>query len=183
MLIAYKGISQNKSLTNISQISIIDTALANNIHYVIKKETDTNVSGSLFKEGYGYICVYLQKFSYGDTIREYRITPRLSDIKERAPDKFYPDYYTYLDKRLVLIFVNAINEFADRKFSKKSKNNVRKLIDNTLEPTKTVVFHNVNGKKRVKDKHFRPDYFKSDQGITLIILKNHRTVRIPDMIF
>ena len=178
IICSYKGVAQSKQLATITQVEITDTTLKNNIRFVLEKYQKNN---AFFKKGYGYVNIFLQSFSQGDTLRRYNISPSLVGIKHRQPDRYYPDYYSYINNKLILIHIDALDDFLDRKLSEKDKKRIRKLVDNTLEPTRTIVLPHVG--KRVKDKHFRPDYFLLDGGLNVFVLKGDKTILAPEYNF
>jgi hypothetical protein len=162
---------QEKPYTDISYLKLTDSALINGINKVVSQE-ENNPDDSLFKKGFGYIRVSVKQYPKNDTVIVYYIAPELSTIKKSSLEQAYPDYYSFVNRRLVLITINALDAFTSREFSEKSKKNIRDLVDKCLEKTQKITFYDENNKKAFTDKYFRPDYLLFGSGKELYIFKN-----------
>jgi hypothetical protein len=166
---------QEKRYTDISYLKISDSALIDGINKVVNQEVN-NPDDSLFKKGFGYIRVSVIQYPKNDTVIVYYIAPELSAITKKSIEQVYPDYYSFVNGRLVLITMRALDVFASREFSEKSKKNIRELVDKCLEKTQKVTFYDENNKKAFTDKHFRTDYLLFGGGMELYIFKNKPAV-------
>ncbi|MES2426050.1 MAG: hypothetical protein V4560_03720 [Bacteroidota bacterium] len=166
---------QEKRYTDISYLKISDSALIDGINKVVNQEVN-NPDDSLFKKGFGYIRVSVIQYPKNDTVIVYYIAPELSAITKKSIEQVYPDYYSFVNGRLVLITMRALDVFASREFSEKSKKNIRELVDKCLEKTQKVTFYDENNKKAFTDKHFRTDYLLFGSGKELYIFKNKPAV-------
>jgi len=161
-----------KEYTDISYIKLTDTILIENINKEINEQLNTVDSGRLLKKGVmGYIDVYVNEFPQKDTIIHYSILPSLYPINETAADSRYPEYYTYVNDRLVVIYLKVLNQFTERVYSEKSKKHIRKLIDNVVDKPHKSTFYDMNGKKLYTNKKNRIDY-NFVGALSIYILKN-----------
>ena len=95
----------------------------------------------------------------------------MANISEDDPATVFPLYYTNIDGRPILIYLNTIRSLSNTEISKKSKRLISKMIQPFLEKTKDVQAYDENGKKVFRDKHFRIDYFKFFGGKDFYMVK------------
>lgn len=179
LFLTQKGFCQSKSgNAEITYLHIKDSLLISSIQKLVKQVETTD---TLYRKGYGYITLQVKEYSQKDTLIDYSINPSLLSIREDSIDQLYPDHYTYVNNRLVLIHINVLNQLAVRKYTEKSKSEIRKLVNSTLEKTRKVTFYDVNEKKAFTDKHFRVDYLLRNYAIHLYILKNKPAVIFKEL--
>ena len=93
---------------------------------------------------------------------------------------FYPDFYSFVDGRLVFIKIHILNDMIWRALTEKSMRKLRKIQNRFLEKTKRMTTYDMEGKKIFTDKHFRIDYFKPHGG-KYIYIYNDQTYEVkPD---
>ncbi len=135
-------------IADIKYIGIKNTILKQEIQKYIR-ELDS--SYSVFKKGFGYIVVQDIEFnssttyigrtweeSKKDTIAKFTLIPGsyLLKLKPVFFDSFcancFPPFYSFIDGRLVLIEDPDLNWINDRKYTRRSKENLVKLVRSTL---------------------------------------------------
>jgi hypothetical protein len=94
-----------------------------------------NVNDILFKKGLGYIDATLIKYPDKDTIAVYYVSPQLHGYTNESIDWSYPDFYSYINNRLVLISVIRYIPSQSEDI-RKSKKFLRGLVDKCLEKKK-----------------------------------------------
>jgi hypothetical protein len=177
---------------HIQEVSLKDTILINEIRKIIGEETEQR---EMFKKGLGYIVVfsnacehlYRQIMDFKNIDQCYYVTVDYTGLK-RVNSKntkaylLYPDFYSFIDRRLVFIKFNTLNTMISRTFTKKSMRKLRKIQDDYLEKEKRVVFYDMNKKKAFTDKHFRIDYRTIHGGKYIYIYrdKSYAVKRDPD---
>ena len=162
---------QKAAKRDIQYLSIKDSVLLRNISLLADRMDTTNVNNNLKKE-YGYIELFIDEFSKGDTIVGYYFTPQYTAIDKKKKDKVFPDFYSFVNNRLVIIDVDALNVISDKMFSNKSKRKLLALMDKCFEKPHKVIFHNMDGTVSFIDKHFRRNWFPLGAGEYIYILKN-----------
>ncbi len=172
--------SQNKTPYKIQYLDLKDKFVIKEIEKLIKDEINSNDTSQFFKKGLGYIKLNIYNYSDRDTIIKYYLTPSLEGLKKEDTDNKYPLFYTYVSKRIVLIYLNVLLEFADYKLAEKSKRRIRKKIEPFLEKTRKMTFYDIEGKKTFTDKNFRIDYIKFHAGRYIYILKDKPPIVINE---
>jgi len=169
-----KGNCQSKRLdTKISYLGLKDPILTENIKNLISREVNADTSkNNLFRKGLGYIYLEIKQHVNSDTVRQYYISPQLLSIKEDAADELYPDFYSYINNRLVVIRLQGLDGFTYRNLNSKTKRDFRKLVDRYLEKTQKRTFYDMNNKKVFTDKNYRLEHFKFHAGIYIYIFNN-----------
>lgn len=152
-------------------MSLTDTALVSTINRVISDQANSKDTANIFKKGLGYIIVHVTKYRVKDTLRAYYIAPDGFGIKENSSNNVYPDYYSFVNNKLVLVTIDVMREISSRQFSEESKKNIRTLVENCLKKSERAVFYDENGKIAFIDPNFRVDYIFFDV-YNLYILKN-----------
>lgn len=147
-----------KGQSSISYISLTDSTLINTINKVVDAATNVESTDNLFRKGFGYISVHVTKYTQKDTLRVYSIAPSLFSIREESSNNLYPDYYSIINNRLVVIYLDGLRQFANMEYSDKAKQQIRSIVNGTLEKTKKVTFCDNNEKESFTDKHFRIDH-------------------------
>ena len=180
--VSMKGACQSKRMgTKISYLELKDSTLVENIKRIINKEVNSDTSkNNMFRKGLGYILLEVKQHFNSDTLRQYYIDPQLLSFKDDTDDRLYPDYFSFVDNRLVIIHLQVLDEFTKRYLTAKTKSNFRKLINSYLGKTKKMTFYDVDNKKAFTDKNFRIDYFKFDSGVMIYILKNGSALVIDE---
>ena len=160
-----------KQYTEISYINLKDSILINTIKRVISDQVASTDTSNLFKKGLGYIEVTVTKYTHKDTLRSYGIIPSGYGIKKESSEMVYPDYYSFIDNKLILINLGITSDISLKQFSESSKEHIRNLVDNCLEKPRSVTFYDENGKIAFTDPKFRIDYI-SFSYYNLYILKD-----------
>lgn len=172
LILTNAAIGQIKNqYSTLSYVTLTDSILINTIKHSLNIELNSDDSKNLFKKGFGYIAVHVVKYSQNDTLRVYYISPALLSIKEDSPNSLYPDFYSFVNNQLVVIYLDVLNKFAEKEYSNKEKKRIREMINKHLVKTKKVTFYDENEKKSFTDKHFRIDYFKFGGGYNVYIIK------------
>lgn len=171
---------QNNVPVTIQCVTLRDEVLKKEIINIIAEESNSNDPDSLFKKGLGYVVVHIQSYSRGDTLTKYYIAPSLISLKEKDFDDNYPNFYSYVGGRIVLIYINEIQKSLNISYSDKSKSELRKKLDQFLEKTTDQTFFDNSGNKAFRDKKFRIDHFKFDAGKYVYIMKNKLPVIIRE---
>ena len=164
---------QKEQLTEISYLKLTDTALIDGINKVVKQE-ENNPNDPLFKKGLGYINVSVQKYSKNDTVIVYYIAPQAFSIRQRDDNQVYPDYYSFVNGRLVLIKLPVLEAFTSRAFTEKSKKLIRELINDHLDKPVKIRFPDANGKKGLVNE--QRGGFVFGGGMELYVFKNKPAV-------
>ncbi len=176
---------------NIQEVSLKDTLLIYEIKKLIKEESEQT---DMFKKGLGYIEVFPDANEYlPHQITDYKnirqcyyinvnYTALKSMKRESNSYSVYPDFYTFIDQRLVFIKCYTLNNMVSRAFTEKSMRKLRKIQNNYLEKTKRVTFYDLNKKKTFTDKHFRIDYHSIHGGKHIYIYrdKSYEIKQDPD---
>ncbi|PWK20940.1 hypothetical protein [Xanthomarina spongicola] len=160
----------------IHEIKLTDTILKNTISDYIK-ETKQN-----FPEfnSVGYIKVSIKSVNkpyLGKNLkRVYKIEDAGIEVLDKSEDWWYPNYYTHIDTKLVIIYNKTINDVFDIKYSKKSKRKFRRILEDYLPPKKKFKFRDFEGNGKTITEIFRhPTYLGSESyGIILeVYWKTH----------
>jgi len=125
ILVLYIGcFSLNAQGIDIFKISLNDTILKQNISEYIK---ETKTFDSEFNH-IGYVIVVIKGLNnYNkekDIFRIYNIYDSSYPLEKHDQDKRYPNYYTYVDEKLVLFFNDLNKEIFKNTFSCKSKKKI-----------------------------------------------------------
>ncbi len=167
LFISIRCPAQQSPQRDIQQIKITDTVLLQQIHKMIKEMP--TYGADYFKKGYGYIDLYIQRFSpNSDTTMVYYLHPTLNSLEERNVDEVYPDFYDIIDNKLVTINIDALNQFyfSKRSFTDNSKKMMRELMDKHAAPT--LIFDDGKGHR---DEHARI-YYLMFGGIKIFLFRN-----------
>lgn len=180
IFLRYIAFSQEKPDNKIQYLVLKDKFLIKEIKKLIVDEINSNDSNQFFKKGLGYVRLNVYNYSHNDTLIKYYITPTMTSFKKDDNDDLYPLFYTYINERIVLIYLNVVNEFSIFNLSKKSKTRFRKKVEIFLPETKKMTFYDMEGKKTFTDKNFRIDYFKFHGGKYIYILKDKPPIVINE---
>ncbi|GAB5525697.1 MAG: hypothetical protein Roseis2KO_35690 [Roseivirga sp.] len=144
---------------NIKSHSIEDKYLIKAIRQLISSES---LMDQDFQNGRGYILVK-KKLASDSSWYHYEITAQYAAI-DIENDVLFPEYYAYVDKRMVMFF---LDESAHFRYKSGEKAAFLKKLEKYLAP-KEPVKKMVNG-KMMKDKDFRPEnkYATNPKKVTL----------------
>lgn len=164
----------------IHEIELTDTVLISTISEYIK---ETKTFDSLFNH-VGYVKVDIRGLNNYNKEKEifriYYITDSSYPLEKNDQDKSYPDYYTYIDDKLVLIYNDLNKELFKYTFSSSSKKKLRKLMDPFLSPKITPKYLPKNKKERDFIKDFREQYVRF-RHTELIIIKGENPIVIKNV--
>src|SRR5690606_6095941 len=122
----------------------------------------------------GYIIVVIKGLNnYNkekDIFRIYNIYDSSYPLEKNDQDIMYPNYYTYVDDKLVLIYNDLNKEVFDYTFSCKSKKKMRTLMETFLSPKIKSKDLPKNKLERDFIKDFREQYVRF-RHTELIIIK------------
>ncbi len=122
--------SQSKKLL-IQEITISDTLVVKQIKEMVEHYSQTD---SLFRSGLGGISLTIKKPINDSILRQYYLTPdSFYAIAGKDDDDYYPQYFDYISNRLILIYIEGLENVFQVDYTKKSKRNLQKRIDNFLE--------------------------------------------------
>ncbi|MCX7551703.1 hypothetical protein [Xanthomarina sp. F2636L] len=162
---------------DIHKIELTDIVLISTISEYIK-ETKQNFSEF---NNIGYIKVSIKsvnKPNLGNELkRVYKIEDVGIEILDKNEDWWYPNYYTYIDNKLIIIYNKTIDDVLNIKFSNKSKRKFRKILEEYLPPKKKFKFIDFEGDgKTITEIYRHPTYLGSESyGIILeIYWKTHQ---------
>jgi len=150
---------------DIQRLKIKDTVLLQQLNIMIN---GIAIYGGDYKSGYGYIELHIEQFAgSADTAITYSFSPSLLFLDEKATDDLYPDYYDFVDNKLVTIYIDALDRyhFSNKTLTDKSKKMIRTLTDKYLEKAGPMI--------KIKEKTvlFRSQTFTSG-GTKIYILRN-----------
>jgi hypothetical protein len=160
----------------IHEIKLTDTILKNTISDYIK-ETKQN-----FPEfnSVGYIKVSIRSVNkpyLGKNLkRVYKIEDAGIEVLDKNEDLWYPNYYTYIENKLVIIYNKTIDDLLEIRFSKKSKRKFRRVLEGYLPTKKKFKFRDFEGNGKTITETYRcPTYLGSESyGIILeVYWKTH----------
>lgn len=166
---------------DIQEVSLRDTILINEIKKLIKEETEQS---EMFRKGWGYIYVYTNanEYLFYDTVvsknvrRCYYINVSWVGLKSMKRQEkaysYYPNFYTFVDGKLVFIKLPILEDMVCQAYTEKSMRRLRKIQNKFLEKTKHSTFHDMDGKKVFTDRHFRIDYHKLHGGKYIYIYRD-----------
>jgi hypothetical protein len=164
----------------IHEIELTDTVLISTISEYIK---ETKTFDSLFNH-VGYVKVDIRGLNNYNKEKEifriYYITDSSYPLEKNDQDKSYPDYYTYIDEKLVLIYNDLNKELFQYTFSCKSKKKLRKLTEPFLGPKITPKDLPKNKKERDFIKDFREQYVRF-RHTELIIIEGEKPMVIKNV--
>ena len=135
----------------IQNITLQDTFLTQQIKKLI---VDLENTDSLFKRGIGYLHLHTVIPKEIGAVRAYHIFPNSSSL-DIEHDEQFPSYYTIVETRPVLIYLNIFEGIACRSFSKQSKKKLTRVIEPYL--TKKTNVKARDGARGIKD--FREEFF------------------------
>lgn len=129
-----------------------------------------------FQNGRGYILIKKTTVETDSTWYHYELTAQYAAI-DVANDMLFPEYYGYVDKRMVMFFLDDSAHF---KYKTGVKSAFLKKLERYLAP-KVPVKKMVNG-KMVKDKNYRPkNKFKmSPEKVSLQYRQNQLPLILSD---
>ncbi len=174
-----------KYQTDIKEILITDSILLEQlIFYINERNNDT----SLFSTGRGYVTIFMKGSSSLDgkkVRRSYSINVNYHSFDNLKNDFIFPNYYTKIQDRIVIIYDSSFRETFCLEFTSNTKKNFQRIVEPFLPPfsEKRFKIRDKNG-KIVKGPKFRPDdsfqlhgsrtlYIFEDDDIEPIIIKNH----------
>ncbi|WP_423146445.1 hypothetical protein [Rubrolithibacter danxiaensis] len=170
------GLCQKAHSAHIQYIELSDTSLINEIKKVIAKEVNSNDPEFFFKRDFGYVEVRISEFSQGDTIMKVEISPALSGIQKGQPDFYYPNYYSYIDGKLILIYSRLVRQLFKIELTNSTKNKIRKKVLKVLPKPEKKTLYDINGKVISKNTPIRIDYFKFYSEGSLYFIKTEKGV-------
>lgn len=139
--------AQQVPKSTIGYLTIKDSTL---IKQIDKMSGSFNVSNTTSgNRRLGYISLYVERYSQlSDTTASYFLSPGLSNLAVTDTDNIYPDFYSLVHDRLVLVYIPILyrSDFATRAFTDKSKKELRKLISKYVEKVKNVQLRGADGK-------------------------------------
>ncbi|PWK20942.1 hypothetical protein [Xanthomarina spongicola] len=164
----------------IHEIKLKDTILKSTISDYIK---ETKTFDSEFNH-IGYIIVVIKGLNnYNkekDIFRIYNIYDSSYPLEKNDQDIMYPNYYTYVDDKLVLIYNDLNKEVFDYTFSCKSKKKMRTLMEPFLSPKIKSKDLPKNKLERDFIKDFREQYVRF-RHTELIIIKDKEPIVIKNV--
>lgn len=138
VLISQQTFSQEIVTADIQYVQLNDTIAENIISDIIKER---NTTDTLFAKGIGYLDLWtdtrtrhgkeLKDHTRIDTVYQISISINFMhpEKEQNTLADLYPSYYTFVDNRLV-----TIGNGEEPKFTEKSKQLYRNMINNYLEP-------------------------------------------------
>ena len=162
---------QNSKI-NIQYITLKNKIIEKEIEEIVDKEIENDKTNGFFKKGLGYINLYMENYVHGDTLAKCYVEPSMYSLKKGDENAKYPIFYTYINGRIVLIYINILQNFINPIFSERSKSKIRRKLNYFLEKTTDQTFYDDSGKKAFRDKNFRIDYFKFDSGKYFYLTKD-----------
>lgn len=149
---------------NIKSHSIEDKYLVKAIRQLIESESLIDQD---FQNGRGYVLVKKKQAS-DSSWYHYELTVQYAAI-DVENDVLFPEYYSFVDKRMVMFFLDDSAHF---KYKSSEKAAFLKKLEKYLAP-KVPVKKMVNG-KMMKDKDFRPEnkYSTNPKKVTLQYRRN-----------
>jgi hypothetical protein len=164
----------------IHEIKLTDTILKSAISDYIK---DTKTFDSEFNQ-IGYVIVIIKGLNnYNkekDIFRIYNIYDSSYSLEKNDKDIMYPNYYSYVDEKLVLFFNDLNKELFQNTFSCKSKKKMRKLMEPFLSPKIKSKDLPKNKLERDFVKDFREQYVRF-RHTELIIIKGEKPIVIKNV--
>jgi len=129
----------------------------------------------------GYIEVYVQtrvrsKHGKGSKII-YKIKDVGTAVDKDSKNYSYPNYYTFIDDKLIVIHNDITNHIIQKKFTKNSKRKFRKILDPYLHKKEVMIFWKDKNGKLIKDKNWRPQY-KGSSYYGIILEVENKTFSI-----
>lgn len=164
-LFLYFSYSQDNK---IQKLTLSDSLVYNTVENFIKERKKVYPKFNT----YGYIILrlvsYDENYSAEKPLVVYKIIDQYYSLDSGLQP--YPNNYTYISDKLVLIYDNWSKLMDDSSVSKRCKRKIRKRINKTLEEQQHLYFKDKNGKVILDDKNFRPDTsFNIHGGILLSI--------------
>jgi len=145
--------------TEIQYLKIKDSTIINNARKFIE-ENKTVPELQFLKKGKGYLIIDYRDYFKGDTIGSYSIQESINPTFNASNTKsirFFPIYYSFIDKRPVLIYLSSPRVVGELRLSEKSIKKIKDLIEPFLEPKQTIEISTGNDKKII-DSTYRPYY-------------------------
>lgn len=169
LMISQISYSQSKKLS-VQEITISDTLVVKQIMEMVKQYSQTD---SLFRSGLGRISLTLKKSSNDTILRHYYLNPdSFYGIVGKDDDNYYPRYFSYVSNRLVLIYIEGLQDVFQVDYTKKSKQKLQKKIDNFLEKKKKIALPDSTNSISIA-KNFRGNpYTYMNSGIDIFIYKD-----------
>jgi hypothetical protein len=161
--------AQKPKETAIQEIILQDSFLVKQITLLIEERK--NEQDGPFQKGLGYVRVTAEQFSRGDTLLSYNLNTAYSSLdSERA---HYPNYYATVAKRLVLVYIPALDVLGASVYTSQSKEELKAKLEPYLPKTETLVWKNESGKVIHVDKKFRSgELMQMHGGKTIYMLKD-----------
>ncbi|NEV94452.1 hypothetical protein G3567_09895 [Psychroflexus sp. YR1-1] len=163
--------SQSQDI-DIQEIKEIDSLLEKSIYsFINTKEKEF----SNFKTT-GYIVVsldyYNQKAINNEIYSSYTIKDQYISIRKDSDFKL-PLLYAFINKKLVLLYISTVDK--EIEFSRKSRNRLIKIINQSLGDKEHLVVYDSKGNKIIDDKNFNPtESYNIHGGVKLKIYANRR---------
>ncbi|MCD8741228.1 hypothetical protein LT679_11495 [Mucilaginibacter roseus] len=117
----------------------------------IEKLIDTRVKlDSAFKRGYGYIIVDYSTALKDNMSARYLLTPAIQELDE---DSMLPPFYTFVNKKLVLIYDSGLKKYINLHYNRTSRKKILGLIAKSIDPeqkrqSKEIINDFIEAKKR-----------------------------------
>ncbi len=115
----------------IQEASLKDSVVKSEIVKLINGRIKTD---STFSKGYGYVTVDFYALHKRDTLAHYLITP---SVYKHDMDSHFPPYYTFINKKPVLIYDLDLTEHLETKYTSSSKKKIIKLTEKFIDPLET----------------------------------------------
>lgn len=165
----------------IQEIVLKDSVLIQQIEKLIQDEINNKEDKhEFFKRGLGYINLSLLNYTDKGVLRKYYISPKMVSLRKNDSDSKYPLFYSYVGNRLVLIDINAFENSMIYQITESSKRRFRKKLEPYLEKTQNITARDSSGNIKIRDKHFRADYFWMHSGRYIYIYQDKPPVILTE---
>ncbi len=163
LMLSYGAFAQStgeSGLAEIKQISLRDTFLIESIvtlvdtTFVPEKDVAYDHDKSPFEQGKGYVRLDIYNHQLENLSTRYVLTAVLNTIEEENPDSSYPQFFTYIDGRLVLVYCQTCidEQLATRSsLSESTKSGLRERLEPFLVPTVKVMLPGKDGELEEAD--------------------------------
>jgi hypothetical protein len=169
------GYSQQKPCDpiDIQKVTLKDTFLIQQLEKLIG---ELEIADSLFKQGIGYIFLYTIRPKDSGSTYGYHFFPGAVSVVGWN-DEAYPQYYSIVRDRPVLIYFNFFNSAFCRVVRSKSKRRLNNIIEPFLPEKTEIKARDKNGNVIIEDKNFREEFhYGHGAGRVITYFKNRPPV-------